>query len=235
MSHWKNLNFETICTKELNEFESGDSHVLPINATSAFSYNSIEDSIDVFTGKKEGYVYTRYGNPTITAVQNKLALLEGYDLDDDIHCILCNSGLAAVSTLCLSLLSSCDEIVTQGNLYGGTTEIFSKVLSKNGIKVHFTDLKDNSLVDSILSNNPKIKLIYFETPTNPTLSCLDISLMVQLAKKYNIRTAIDNTFATPYLQRPFTLGVDFILHSTTKFLNGHGNSIAGANPFQKYR
>lgn len=228
MKYDKNWDFETICAKELSAFQSGDAHILPINATSSFSFENIEDSIEVFTGKKDGYVYTRYGNPTITAVQNKLALLEGFELEEKPFCIMCNSGLSAVTTLCISTLKEGDEMITQGNLYGGTTEIFKKILSRYGIKVHFTRLEDQEMTEKIMNDHPRIKLMYFETPANPTISCLDIKRIVEISNKYDVKTAIDNTFATPYLQRPFNMGVDFIVHSTTKFINGHGNSIAGA-------
>ena len=228
MKYDKNWEFETICTKELNAFKSGDAHILPINATSSFSYENIEDSIDAFTGKKQRYVYSRFGNPTISAVQNKLALLEGFGLKEKPFCIMCNSGLAAIATLSLTMLKAGDEIITQGNLYGGTTEIFNKMLSKNGIKVHFENLENLDNVETVIQNNPKIKLLYFESPSNPTISCLQIQQIVDIANSFGIKTAIDNTFATPYLQRPFSLGVDYIVHSTTKFINGHGNSIAGA-------
>ncbi|NNK90146.1 MAG: PLP-dependent transferase, partial [Saprospiraceae bacterium] len=198
MKNENNWDFETICAKELTEFQSGDAHILPINATSSFSYENVEDSIDVFTGKKEGYVYTRYGNPTITAIQNKLALLEGFDMNDKPFCVMCNSGLAAVTTLCISVLEAGDEMITQGNLYGGTTEIFKKILSRYGIKVHFTDHENEQEIEKLISENPKIKLLYFETPSNPTISCLDIKKIVDVVQPYQILTAIDNTFATPY-------------------------------------
>ena len=223
-----NMRFETICAQELKDIQSGDPHVLPIHATSAFSYENVEDSIDVFTGNKQGYVYTRYGNPTITAVQNKLAQLESYGTDIEAFCIMCNSGLAAISTLCVSLLKEGDEVITQGNLYGGTTEIFKSILSRYGIKVHFTDLKQLEKVDHLIRQNPRIKLMYFETPSNPTLSCLNIKGLTHICRQHDLVSAIDNTFATPYLQQPFKHGVDFVIHSTTKFINGHGNAIAGA-------
>lgn len=221
-------NFETICSKELEKAGRGTPHVLPLMATSAFTYDTIEDSIEVFSGKKEGYVYTRYGNPTIQAVQDKLALLEGRNLDLNPFCVMCNSGLAAVTTLCLSVLSAGDAMITQGNLYGGTTEIFKKVLSKYGITVHTTDLQDLEETQRIINNNSNIKFLYFETPSNPTLSCLDIEALSKFCESNELISAIDNTFATPFLQQPFKYGIDYIVHSTTKFINGHGNSIAGA-------
>jgi len=125
-------------------------------------------------------------------------------------------------------LESTDEVLTQNDLYGGTTEIFNKIIGKYGIKIHAIDFSDLELVESTLKANPGIKLVYFETPSNPTLNCLDIKQMSTLAHKYDSLCAIDNTFSTFYLQQPLKYGVDYVLYSTTKFLNGHGNSIAGA-------
>lgn len=226
-----NLNkakFDTICVKENIEIKSGESHILPIHSTSSYSYENIQDSIDVFTGEREGFVYSRFSNPTVKSVENKLAALESIDLPIKSECIMTGSGMSAISTLIISQLESGDELLTQYDLYGGTTEVFKKVMAKYGIKLHFINLEDITEVEETLKKNPKIKLIYFESPSNPTLNCLDINGLTSLAKQYDKLTAIDNTFSTSYLQRPFNFGVDFVVYSTTKYLNGHGNSIAGA-------
>jgi len=220
--------FDTICVKENIDIESGDSHILPIHASSSFSYENIQDSIDVFTGQKSGYVYSRFGNPTVQSVETKIAALESIDLEEDATCIMTGSGMSAISTLVISQLESGDELLTQYNLYGGTTEVFNKVLSKYGIKVHFVNLEDLNEVEDTLKANPKIKILYFESPSNPTLNCLNIKGLTEIARRFDILTAIDNTFSTAYLQRPLNLGIDFVIYSTTKYLNGHGNSIAGA-------
>ena len=222
------LNYDTICVRENQDVSNGDPHVLPIHASSAFSYNDIESSIDVFKGDAEGYVYSRYGNPTISFVEKKLAALETIDVEEEGFCIMTGSGLAAISTFAISQLEAGDAMLTQANLYGGTTEIFTKILSKYGIEVVLTDLSDLNQVQDILTKNENIKLLYCESPSNPTLSCIDIEKIAALGKSHNVTTAIDNTFSTSYLQRPLTLGIDYVLHSTTKFLNGHGNGLAGA-------
>ena len=139
-----------------------------------------------------------------------------------------SSGMSAIYTVVMSELQSGDKILTQGNLYGGTTELLLKVCTRSGIDIVFTDLTDIDGVTEALENDSAIKMIYFETPTNPTLECVDIKALCDVAKSKNCVTAIDNTFCTPYLQRPLQFGVDYVIHSTTKFLNGHGNSIAGA-------
>ncbi len=221
-------HLDTLCAKDIPSPEKTHAHVLPIHATSAFTYVSIEDSINVFQGKSEGFVYSRYGNPTLQAVEQKLALLETFGTDYTAGCILTSSGLSAISTMAMSFVSQGDAVLTQADLYGGTTELFNKVVAKAGVQVLTVDLNDLDLVESTLKANTHIKLIYLETPTNPTLKCIDIEAIGSLAKKYKVKSAIDNTFSTFYLQQPFTLGIDIVVYSTTKFLNGHGNSIAGA-------
>lgn len=224
----KKLKIDSICVKENRQIENGDAHILPINASSAFSYKTIEDSIDVFTGQKKGFVYGRYGNPTIASVETKIAELEGIDLDQPCFCTLTSSGMSAISTLLLSQIKPGENILTQSNLYGGTTELLKSILEPLGIGILYTDLNNSKKLQSILESHDNIGLIYFETPNNPTLDCIDIAQVVELAKSHSVHTAIDNTFSTAYLQRPMHLGVDFVVYSTTKFLNGHGNSIAGA-------
>ncbi len=222
------LKFATICARENHVTDNGSPHILPIHASSAFSYESIDASIEVFSGQQEGYVYSRYGNPTVSSVQEKLATLETIDLPDEGFCVMTSSGMSAISTLASSLLKAGDALLTSTNLYGGTSEVFSKIVANNGVEVIYVDFNDEELLSEKIQSHTNIKLIYFETPTNPTLSCLDIRKITDIAKANNILTAIDNTVATCYLQRPLTLGVDIVIYSTTKFLNGHGNSIAGA-------
>ncbi len=221
-------HLDTLCAKDIPSPENTHSHVLPIHATSAFTYASIEDSISVFQGKSDGFVYSRYGNPTVQAVEQKLASLETFGTEYTAGCILTSSGLSAISTMAMSFVSQGDAVLTQADLYGGTTELLNKVVAKSGVQVITVDLNDLDQVEVTLKENPNIKLIYLETPTNPTLKCIDIKAIANLAQKYKVKSAIDNTFSTFYLQQPFTLGIDIVVYSTTKFLNGHGNSIAGA-------
>ena len=221
------LNIGSVCVKEAEENKSTKPHQLPLYATSSFAFDKVEDSIDIFTGKTSGHVYSRYGNPTIDTVAKKLAALESYGTEKDAYAYLTSSGMSAISSVGMAILSSGDKILTQGNLYGGTTELFKKIFSRMGVETIFTDLNELDRVESILQDDPAIKMIYFETPANPTLACVDLDALGKLAKKYNATSVIDNTFPTPYLQQPFKYDIDFVIHSTTKFLNGHGNSIAG--------
>ncbi len=220
-------SFDSICVREVPDPRTTKPHILPLYMTSSYAFESIDDQIKIFNKQKSGHTYSRYGNPTVEAVAHKITQLECFNTDIEGHGIMFSSGMAALHTLLLSTLKSGDAVLTQGNLYGGSTELLLKIGPRCGIKPILTDLTDLENVERELQTNPSIKLIYFETPTNPTLQCVDIAAICTLAKKYSCLTAVDNTFATPYLQRPFKFGVDFIMHSTTKYLNGHGNSIAG--------
>ncbi len=223
------MKFGSLCVHELKKKRTTTKpHQLPIYATSSFEFENIDEGIDIFTGKKSGHVYGRYGNPTIEFVAEKIAQLESFGLPQDASCVLVSSGMAAISTLFMSILEKGDKVLTQGNLYGGTTELLLKVFEPLGIETIFTNLKDLDKVEDLLKNDPSIKLLYFETPANPTMACVDLEALADLATQYGRKSAVDNTFCTPYLQQPFKFGVDYIIHSTTKYLNGHGNSIAGA-------
>jgi methionine-gamma-lyase len=125
------------------------------------------------------------------------------------------------------LLNQGDKILTQGNLYGGTTELIKNVIKRYGIEAVFVNLRDDTEIEAALKQHPEIKMVYFETPSNPSLDCIDMAHMTAIAREYGLISVVDNTFSTPILQQPFKYGVDFIVHSTTKYLNGHGNSVAG--------
>ncbi len=222
------IGFGSLCVQEFKDKRTTTPHQLPIYATSSFKFENIRQGMDIFLGNESGHVYGRYGNPTIDTVADKIAQLEVHGLDMKASGLLVSSGMSAISTLFLALLKTGDKILTQGNLYGGTTEMLNKVFRPFGIESVMTNLQDLQKVEELIKNDPSIKMIYFETPANPTLACVDMEGLTNIAKKYSRTTAVDNTFCTPYLQQPFKYGVDFIIHSTTKFLNGHGNSIAGA-------
>ncbi len=220
-------SFETFCVKESKNTLSTKPHNLPIYATSSFEFENIEQGIRIFDGSEKGHVYARFGNPTVEAVANKIATLEGYGLDIEPFGLFTSSGLAATTTLLAAMLKNDNAILSQGNLYGGTTELLKKIFAKLGIEPIFCNLRDEEEIRNALRNNSNIKAIYAETPSNPGLDCVDISMLCKIAKENEAYTIIDNTFSTPLLQQPFDFGVDFIIHSTTKYLNGHGNTISG--------
>ncbi|MBK7343593.1 MAG: aminotransferase class I/II-fold pyridoxal phosphate-dependent enzyme [Saprospiraceae bacterium] len=219
--------FASLCVRKLDVPVLNPPQQLPLFLSSSFSFDRIEEGVDIFTGKQEGYVYSRYGNPTIEAVTRRLEAMEGFGLDMDIQGYLTSSGMSAIHLILVSLLGQGDKVLTQANLYGGTTELLTRVMSGLGVETVFSNLNDLEQIESQLKSDPAIRVIYLETPTNPTLSCLDLKAITDLAHQYQIKTVVDNTFCTPYLQRPFAYGADFVIHSTTKYLNGHGTGIAG--------
>lgn len=202
-------------------------HQLPIYASSSFVFENLQQGIDVFQGKETGYLYSRFGNPTIDSTAQKIADLEGFGLEIKPEAIMVASGMAAIHILLSGLLKPGQKILTQPDLYGGTTELIDKIFKPLNILPIYQDLRKLEEVENTLKSDSSIGMIYMETPANPTMTCIDLSKIAQLANKYQIRTAVDNTFCTPYIQQPFEHGIDFIIHSTTKFLNGHGHSIAG--------
>ncbi len=184
----------------------------PIYQTSTF--------VQVAPGDHNGYEYGRTHNPTRTALQTSMAALEGGK-----HGICFASGMAATDTIC-KLLRPGDEVISTNDLYGGTFRLFTGVYEKYGIKFHFLPIKDGADLASHV--NEKTKLIWLETPTNPTLSLVDIASVCAAVKDKEIKVVVDNTFATPYLQQPLSLGADVVVHSATKYIGGHSDSVMGA-------
>ncbi len=221
------MHISSILAKEQPDNRTVAPHILPLYATSSFAFESMDQGIEIFNNIESGHVYSRYANPTVDTVARKIALLESHGLGFEADAVMTSSGMAAISTLMLAMLEQGDTVLSQGNLYGGTTELLNTVLQPLGIAAQYIQLQDLDAVEAALKANPKIKMLYCETPANPSLACVDIAALAQLAHQYGAWCAIDNTFATPYLQQPFGFGVDFVIHSTTKYLNGHGNSIAG--------
>lgn len=208
-------------------------HLTPIYATSTFVYDDAEQGMRRFSGQEDGYIYSRWGNPTFKEAELKIAAMEGFGIKDgdgnplQLKAYLQSSGMAAISSLMLSVLKAGDAVLSHYSLYGGTQDQLNTLLPDFGIHSIIADLRDLNIAEEALRNNPSIKMLYIETPANPTIQCVDIAALTQLAKNYGKIVACDNTFATPYLQQPFKFGVDFVIHSTTKFLNGHGTAIGG--------
>lgn len=202
-------------------------HLVPIYASSTFVYDTAEQGMHRFSGEAPGYIYSRLGNPTFTEAEQKIAALETFGLGMEAKGILHASGMAAIATLLFSTLRPGDKILTHNALYGGTEELIQKVLAPFQITPVIADLRHPQQTEDLLKKDRSIKMLFLETPSNPVIRCVDLSLLTGLAKRHGLMVACDNTFATPYLQQPFQYGVDFIVHSTTKFLNGHGTSIGG--------
>ena len=202
-------------------------HQTPIYASSTYVFDTAEQGMRRFSGEEEGYIYSRWGNPTITEAELKIAALETFGLGTEVKGILHASGMAAISTLMLATLKPGDKIITHYSLYGGTDELVTKILPSFGITAIIADLRDLNKAEELIKSDKSIKMMYLETPSNPTIQCVDLDELSKLAKQNNLIVACDNTFATPYLQQPFKYAIDFVVHSTTKFLNGHGTAIGG--------
>lgn len=232
-NHFPFSGFSSLAIHAGHEPDPKYAHQVPIYASSTFVYDTAEQGMRRFSGQEEGYIYSRWGNPTSTEAELKIAAMECFGLTDAagnplaVKGLLHASGMAAVSTLFLSNLKAGDKVLSHYSLYGGSQEMMDKILPGLGIGSVIVDLRDLNKAEDALKAHPDIKMMYLETPANPTIQCVDIEELTILAKKYGKIVACDNTFATPYLQQPFRYGVDFIIHSTTKFLNGHGTAIGG--------
>ena len=194
----------------------------PIYQTSTFEFDCCEQGGRRFAGEEKGYIYTRLGNPSISAVENKVALLEGGEA-----CAAASSGMGAVSACLWSIAGAGKHILADETLYGCTFALLNHGMTRYGVEVTFVDTSDLEQVKANLKENTVC--VYLETPANPNLKISDIQAVAELAHAYNpaIQVVCDNTFASPYLQRPLELGADVVVHSATKYLNGHGDVIAG--------
>ncbi|PKM73612.1 MAG: methionine gamma-lyase [Firmicutes bacterium HGW-Firmicutes-16] len=195
---------------------------IPIYQTASFEFESCAQGAAVFAGEQNAFFYSRVGNPTVSMLEDTIAILEHGEA-----ALATSSGMGAFTSVIWPLISSGDHIVADKTLYGCTFEFFSKHLNRFGVNVTFVDTTDEDALKSALT--PATKVLYLETPANPNMKIVDLSKVCDIAHKYNpaIKVICDNTFASPYLQTPLTMGVDIVLHSATKYLNGHGDVIAG--------
>src|ERR1700681_2695843 len=187
--------------------------------TSTFTFSSTEEMKLWAEGKSQAYIYTRYGNPTLTVAQEKIAALEGAEA-----AVVTASGMAAISCALLGTLKAGDELISTAQLYGGSYRLMRDIFPGMGIKVHHVETDLAGMEEKLSS---KTKVLYVKTPTNPMLRLVDLHKAVAFAKKHKLVSIIDNTFATPILQNPIALGYDMVVHSATKALAGHSDIIAG--------
>ncbi len=227
------MGFDSLCVRGGHTPESNRAHLTPVYASSTYTFDSAEQSIDVFKGSEKGYIYGRWGNPTISEAEEKIALLEAFGLTDaagaplQLKAILHASGMAAICTMLFGNMKAGQKIITHYSLYGGTHELVEKILPGLGIEAVIVDFHDLNRVEETIKADSSIALMYIETPANPTLQCVDLDALSSLGRQHSLTVCVDNTFATPYLQQPFKYAVDYVMHSTTKFLNGHGTAIGG--------
>lgn len=225
----------TLVTHHAEESNDLGAHISPIYQTSAFRFPDVETGASIFQNQHPGYYYTRIENPNQRQVVSKIAALEAIDLPSDVisetgtpldgH--LFSSGMAAVTASVLGCLKSGDKLIAHQNLYGATYSLLHHLANENKIQVVWLKSGDVSEWEQAFQAHPDARLAYAETPTNPNLTLVDLQAVAQIAHQNNAWLLVDNTFASPYCQRPFNLGADIVLHSTTKYLCGHGTVIGG--------
>ncbi len=194
--------------------------VPPIYQTSTFAFDSAEQGAALFSGEREGYIYSRMANPTVRGLEKCVAALEGgYDG------LACGSGMAAIHTTLAVMLEAGDHLVCSDAVYGPTCTLVETTLPRFGIEHTMVDASDVAAVEKAM--RPNTKLVYIETPGNPTLVICDLATVCRMAHERGVQVVVDNTFMTPVLQQPFHWGVDVVVHSLTKFLNGHADVVGG--------
>src|SRR5271157_3691563 len=193
----------------------------PIAQTSVFVIPGLDELRRYAEGDRDFYLYSRYGNPTVKAAEDKIAALEGAE-----GAVITASGMSATLIAALAVCKAGDEIVSMLDIYGGTVKQFESVLSRCGIKTHFIPYDDLGNAERYFTR--KTRMLFLETPTNPTLRCADIAALAAIAHRRTACLVVDNTFATPVLQKPLALGADMVMHSATKYLGGHSDLTAGA-------
>lgn len=192
----------------------------PIYQTSTFVFKNVAQGAARFAGEEEGYIYTRLGNPTQTALEEKIASLEGGEA-----AFAAGSGMGAITAVLMALVSQGDHVVHSSALYGCTFAFLHDLITRFGVTATGVDTADLEAVKKAL--RPNTKVVYIETPANPTMRLTDIQAVADIAHEHGAKVVVDNTFMTPYFQRPLELGADIVVHSATKYINGHGDVVAG--------
>lgn len=220
MKDHSKLDFQTKCVHSgIDEYEYG-SVVPPIYQTSTFKFKTAQHGAALFAGEEKGYIYTRMLNPTVQAMEDAIAELEGGH-----KALGCGSGMAAVHTIFAALTQAGDHVVCSTAVYGPTTTLLNTIMKKYGVETTFVNTAHLDEIKSAM--RPNTKVVYLETPGNPTLCITDIEEASKIAHKFNAVVVVDNTFMSPALQNPIALGADVVMHSLTKFLNGHADVVGG--------
>ena len=220
MQNQEDLGFDSKCVHSgIREYEHGPV-VPPIYQTSTFKFESAQHGGELFKGEREGYIYTRMLNPTVQAMEDAIAALE-----NGHKALGCGSGMAAVHTVFAALLSAGDHVVCSEAVYGPTVTLLKTIFSKFNIDTTFVDASNLEEIKKAMRDNTKV--VYIETPGNPTLAIADLVEVAKIAHLHDAKLVVDNTFMSPALQKPLDLGADVVLHSLTKFLNGHADVVGG--------
>lgn len=202
-------------------------HIEPLFATTAYAFSSLEHAHNLFDDPSSGYVYSRWDNPTVHMAAQKIADMEAHGSNFEAFGYMFSSGMAAIAAVLTSCTQAGDAILTQPQLYGTTDELMQKQLGAWNIKNVRADLNNVDAIERALKKNKKIKLVYIETPSNPMMEVVNIRAVAEIAHQFGCKVAVDNTFASPYCQKPLQHGADLVVHSATKYLNGHGNGLGG--------
>jgi len=214
------MGFDSLAVHAGGVADSMGSAVNPIYQTSTFQFESADHGAKCFSGEEKGYIYTRIGNPTIGELEEAVAALEG-----GYGGVATSSGMAAVNTVYMAYLGAGKHLVAHNSLYGPSRAIMESLYPRFGVQSTFIDATDPQHIRDAI--RPETTLIFLETPANPTIGITDIEAIAAIAREHNIPLCVDNTFCSPYLQKPFELGADIVLHSMTKFINGHADIVAG--------
>ena len=216
----KEMGFNTKLVHS-GEFEDQfGSATVPIYQTSTFKFKDAQEGADCFSGASDGFIYTRIGNPTIRVLEKNVA-----ELENGFGGIATSSGMSAITSVYMALLGSGSHIVSTASVYGPARGVLEKDFSRFGVEADFVSTSDVDSITAAIKGNTKV--LYIETPANPTMEITDIKACAEIAHKHNLILVVDNTFATPYLQKPLDLGADVVLHSVTKFINGHADIVGG--------
>jgi O-succinylhomoserine sulfhydrylase len=216
------FSFDTIAIRTGHSPTHEAEHSEPLFLTSSFTYGSAEDAANVFSGKSEGNIYSRFTNPTVRAFEQRLAALEGAE-----RCVATATGMAAILSTAMAFLAAGDHVVCSRAVFGTTVGLFDKYMSKFGVKTTFVDLSDLNQWEQAIQAG-KTKLFFCESPSNPLSEVADLTALSALAHQHDILFVVDNCFCTPALQQPLKFGADLIIHSATKYLDGQGRAMGGA-------
>ncbi len=218
--HTKNVHPHTLCIHAGKEKNQHGTLATPLYQTSTFVFDNAEQGAARFAGEQEGYIYTRLGNPTTRELEQKIAALEGMD-----DAAATATGMGAVAASTMAFLQHGDHLIASKAIYGCSFALFNHMFARYGIEVSFVDMTDHAAVAAALK--PNTKMLFAETPINPNLVVLDLAFLGQFCQQHKLISVVDNTFLTPLLQQPAKYGIDIVIHSATKYLNGHGDVVAG--------
>ncbi len=218
---WNQYAIETQAVRTGHHRTEQDEHSIPIFATSSYVFDSAEEAALRFSGESPGNIYSRFTNPTVTAFQERLAAMEAGE-----RCLAFSSGMAAIMALCMGLLKVGDHVVSSRSVFGNTVLLFQNFFAKFGVTTDFVDLTDPSAWEAAIT--PDTRFLFLETPSNPLIEIADISKLADIAHRHDCLLVVDNVFCTPTLQKPLQLGADIVVHSTTKYIDGHGRCVGGA-------